>query len=98
MIQGEKMNTTLENDKDIATKDYFLLAIRSWDSNLESYLPIEDPSTVTQSFSNYPSAETAYFKTNYESCPQPGGKDVKVELLHMRFDVPHIVRNRILFP
>ena len=92
------MTTTLENNKNIATRDYFLLAIRNWNEQLENYLPVGDPSTVTKSFSEYPSAETAYFATNYRSCPQAGGKDVKVELLHMRFGIPHIVRNRILFP
>ncbi len=92
------MTTTLENKKHIATRDYFLLAIRNWDDKLKNYLPVGDPSTVTESFTEYPSAETAYFATNYRSCPQAGGKDVKVELLHMRFGIPHIVRNRILFP
>ena len=92
------MTTTLENNKNIATRDYFLLAIRNWDDKLENYLPVGDPSTVTESFSEYPSAETAYFATNYSNCPQAGGKDVKIELLHVRFGIPHMVRNRILFP
>ena len=92
------MTTTLENNKNIATRDYFLLAIRNWDDNLENYLPVGDPSTVTKSFSEYPSAETAYFATNYSNCLKAGGKDVKIELLHMRFGIAHIVRNRILFP
>ncbi|MBC8288317.1 MAG: hypothetical protein H8E42_12650 [Nitrospinae bacterium] len=92
------MNTTLEIDKKIATDDYFMLAIRNWDNKLEDYLPVGDPSTVTQSFSEYPNAEIAYFSTDYGSCSQAGGKDVKVELLHMRFGISHMVRNRILFP
>lgn len=92
------MTTTLENDKNIATGDYFLLAIRNWDNKLEDYLPVGDPSTVTQSFSEYSSAEIAYFSTDYGNCSQAGGKDVKIELLHMRFGIPHMVRNRILFP
>ena len=92
------MNTTLEKDKNVATGDYFLLAIRNWDNKREDYLPVDDPSTATQTFSDYLIAESAYFSTNYGSCPQAGGKDVKVELLHMRFGISHIVRNRILFP
>ena len=92
------MVTTLENDKNIANGDYFLLAIRNWDNKIEDYFSVSEPSTVTQSFSEYPSAEKAYFATNYESCPKAGGKDVKIELLHMRFGIAHIVRNRILFP
>ena len=92
------MATTLENAKNIATGDYFLLAIRNWDNKIEDYFPVGEPSTVTQSFSDYPSAETAYFATNYESCPKPEGKDVKIELLHVRFGISHMVRNRILFP
>ena len=92
------MTTTLKNNKNIATRDYFLLAIRNWDDKLQNYLPVGDPSTVTKSFSEYPRAETAYFATNYRNCPQAGEKDVKIELLHMRFGIAHIVRNRILFP
>ena len=92
------MTTTLENNQNITTGDYFLLAIRNWDDKLENYLPVGDPSTVTESFSEYPSAEKAYFATSYRNCSRAGGKDVKIELLHMRFGIAHIVRNRILFP
>ena len=92
------MDTTLENDKNVATGDYFLLAIRNWDDKLEDYLPVDDPSTAKQTFSDYLIAESTYFSTNYESCPQAGGKDVKVELLHIRFGISNMVRNRILFP
>ena len=92
------MNTTLENDKNVVTEDYFLLAIRNWDDKREDYLPVDDPSTATQAFTDYQSAEKQYFSIRYEGFPQAGGKDVKVELLHMRFGIPHTVRNRILFP
>ena len=92
------MDNNLEKNKNLATGDYFLLAIRNWDDKLEDYLPVDDPSTATQTFGEYLIAESTYFSTNYESCPRAGGKDVKVELFHMRFGIPHMVRNRILFP
>lgn len=92
------MDATLENDKNVVAEDYFLLAIRSWNSKLEDYLPVDDPSTEAQKFRDFQDAEDAYFSTSYESCAQAGGKDVKVELLHMRFGIPHTVRNRVLFP
>ena len=92
------MTTTLENNQNITTRDYFLLAIRNWDDKLEDFLPVDDPSTGTQTFDDYADAETAYFSKNYESCSQSGGRDVKIELIHMRFRIPHIVRNQILFP
>ena len=92
------MNATLENDKITATEDYFLLATRSWDDKLGDYLPVDDPSTATRTFDDYADAETGYFSMDYNGCPQAGGKDVKIELIHMRFRVPHIVRNQILFP
>jgi hypothetical protein len=92
------MTTALKNYKKISTGDYFLLAVRNWNNKLENYFPVGDPSTVTQSFSEYPSAENAYFATEYGNCTQAQGKDVKIELLHVRFGIPHIVRNRILFP
>ena len=92
------MNATLENDKITATEDYFLLATRNWDDKLGDYLPVDDPSTATRTFDDYADAETAYFSMDYKGCPQARGKDVKIELIHMRFRVPHIVRNQILFP
>ena len=92
------MDNTLENNKNLTTGDYFLLAIRNWDDKREDYLPVDDPSTATQTFSEYLIAESTYFSTDYKSCPQAGGKDVKVELFHIRFGIRHIVRNRILFP
>ena len=92
------MDTALENKKRLTTGDYFLLVIRSWDNKQEDYLSVDDPSTATQTFNEYLIAESTYFSINYESCLQADGKDVKVELLHMRFGIPHMVRNRILFP
>ena len=92
------MDTTLESNNTLATEDYFLLATRKWDDKLEDYLPVSDPSTTTQTFDEYADAETAYFAVNYQSCPQAEGKDIKLELLHMRYNVRHMVRNRILFP
>ena len=92
------MRATLENDKKAATEDYFLLATRNWDNKQEDFLPVDDPSTVIQTFDDYLVAETAYFSMDYKGCSQAGGKDVKIELIHMRFGTPHIVRNQILFP
>jgi hypothetical protein len=92
------MNDTLDNVNNLVTEDYFLLATRNWDDQLEDFLPVDDPSTATQTFNRYSEAEDAYFSMNYGSCPQSGGKDVKIELIHMRFGVPHMVRNQMLFP
>jgi len=92
------MTPTLEEGKNLITEDYFLVAIRNWDDKLEDYLPVNDPSTAIRTFNEYSSAENAYFSTDYKDCAQAGGKDVKLELLHMRFRRPHMVRNRILFP
>ncbi|MBT5548989.1 MAG: hypothetical protein HOJ79_00785 [Nitrospina sp.] len=92
------MNDTLDNVENLVTEDYFLLATRNWDDQLEDFLPVDDPSTATQTFNKYSDAENAYFSMNYASCPQSGGKDVKIELIHMRFGVPHMVRNQMLFP
>ena len=92
------MNTTLESEKILTKGDYFLLATRKWDNKTEDFLPVDDTTTATQTFNEYSNAETAYFSMNYKNCPQSGGKDIKIELIHMRFGLPHIVRNQILFP
>ena len=44
------MDKTLENNKNLTTGDYFLLAIRNWDDKLDDYLPVDDPSTATKTF------------------------------------------------
>ncbi|MBT3922453.1 MAG: hypothetical protein HOF21_07735 [Nitrospina sp.] len=92
------MNTTLEKDKNLVAEDYFLLATRKWDDRLEDFFPVDDPSTATQTFNDYSEAETAYFSMDYGKCLQAGGRDVKIELIHIRFGIPHIVRNQMLFP
>ncbi len=92
------MDTALENDKNVIAEDYFVLAIRNWDDKREDYFSVDDPLTMIQTFKDFQSAEDNYFSTNYDGCAQAGGKDVKVELLHMRFGISHIVRNRIIFP
>ena len=94
----KKVNATFENDKKATMEDYFLLATRYWNDKLVDFLPVNDPSTAIQTFDEYSDAETAYFSMDYKGCPEAGGKDVKIELIHMRFGTPHVVRNQILFP
>ena len=92
------MKSSLQNDKSIATEDYFLLASRSWDDKIEDFFPVNDPSTTIQTFSEYAKAESAYFSKDYAGCTNSGTKEVKKELIHMRFGTPHMIRNQILFP
>ncbi len=92
-----KVNATIENDKNIVTDDYFLLATLKWDDKLEDYLPLNDPSTIIQTFREYSNAENAYFAMKAASSSDAGAKDIKIKLIHMRFGIPHIVRNQILF-
>jgi hypothetical protein len=93
-----KVNSTLDNDKNVVKDDYFMLAIRNWDDKLEDFLAVDDPTTAIHMFNAYADAESTYFSMNYQNCPKAEGKDVKVELIHMRFGLPHIIRNQIFFP
>jgi hypothetical protein len=92
------MSTALQSDSNLETDDYFLLVIRNWDSKLSDFSPIDDPTTKTKVFLKYSEAENQYFSANYKNSAPPHGKDIKVELIHMRFGNPHIVRNQIYFP
>jgi hypothetical protein len=92
------VSSALENEKNMPKEDYFLLATRKWYGKLNDFFPVDDPSTTTQSFSKYAEAENAYFSMNYKNCSQSGAEDIKIELIHMRFGIPHIIRNQILFP
>ena len=92
------MNTVLDSDSNLPADDYFILAIRNWDCELLDFSSIDDPTTKTKVFRKYSKAEDEYFSTNYKNSAPSSEDDIKVELIHMRFGNPHIVRNQIFFP
>ena len=90
------MNSTIENEKKVDTDDYFLLAARSWKSQSEEYTDINDSATSIKYFDNYPDAELSFQNGGASVFPALKGKDIKVDLIHVRFGVNRLVLSRIV--
>lgn len=88
------MSATVDSKKNIDTDDYFLLVARVWNSKIEDYSAIEDSATSAQYFDNYPDAEESF--KDEGSFPELKGKDIKLELIHVRFGVNRLIMSRIL--
>ena len=90
------MNSTIENEKKMDTDDYFLLAARSWKSQSEEYTDINDSATSIKYFDNYPDAELSFQNGGISIFPDLKGKDIKLDLIHVRFGVNRLVLSRIV--
>ncbi len=86
------MNATIDNEKNVDTDDYFLLAAGVWNSQTEDYSAIEDSSQ--KYFNNYPDAERSFQNSN--AFPELKGKDIKLDLIHVRFGVNRFLLSRIV--
>ena len=90
------MNSTIENEKKVDTDDYFLLAARSWKSQAEDYTDINDSATSIKYFNNYADAELSFHNGGVSVFPELKGKDIKLDLIHVRFGVNRLVLSRII--
>ena len=90
------MNSTMENEKKVDTDDYFLLAARSWKSQTQDYTNINDSGTSIKYFNNYPDAELSFQNGGISVFPELKGKDIKLDLIHVRFGVNRLVLSRIV--
>ncbi|MBC8283411.1 MAG: hypothetical protein H8E32_06315 [Nitrospinae bacterium] len=90
------MNATLDNEKNIDTDDYFLLAARAWESQKEDYSAIEDSATSIKYFNNYPDAEKSFQNGGLSVFPELKGKDIKLDLIHVRFGINRLVLSRMV--
>ena len=91
------MNSTIENEKKVDTDDYFLLVARSWKSQAQDYTNINDSGTSVKYFDNYPDAELSFQNGGASVFPDLKGKDIKLDLIHVRFGVNRLVLSRIVF-
>ena len=90
------MNSTIENEKKVDADDYFLLAARSWKSQAQDYTNINDSGTSIKYFGNYPDAELSFQDGGVSVFPELKGRDVKLDLIHVRFGVDRLVLSRII--
>tara|TARA_Y100001960_G_scaffold333419_1_gene438447 strand:+ start:5678 stop:5953 length:276 start_codon:yes stop_codon:yes gene_type:complete len=90
------MNATVDNKENVDADNYFLLAARAWDNQAEDYTTIEDSETSLKYFQNYPDAEELYQEGGLSVFPDLKGKDIKLDLIHVRFGVNRLVLSRIV--
>ena len=90
------MNATIENENNIDIDDYFLLAIRNWNDQTEDYTAIGDSATSIKYFDNYVDAEFAFHNGAVSVFPELEGKDIKLDLIHVRYGINRLVLSRIV--
>ncbi len=90
------MNSTIGNENKMDTDDDFLLAARIWKRQAQDYTNINDSGTSTKYFDNYPDAELSFQNGVISVFPELKGKDIKLDLIHVRFGVNRLVLSRIL--
>jgi hypothetical protein len=89
------MNAAIDNEKNVDTDDYFLLAAGVWNSKTEDYSAIEDSATSQKYFNNFPDAERSF--QNSDTFPELKGKDIKLDLIHVRFGINRFLLSRMIF-
>jgi hypothetical protein len=88
------MSATVDEKKNVDIDDYFLLAARVWNSKSEDYSAIEDSATNHKYFNNYQDAEESF--QNSDTFPELKGKDIKLDLIHVRFSINRFLLSRIV--
>ena len=89
-----EMSATVDDKKNVDADDYFLLAARVWISKSEDYSAIEDSATTQKYFNNYQDAEESFHSS--DAFPELKGKDIKLDLIHVRFSVKRFLLSRIV--
>ena len=87
----------LKTKNNIYIDDYFLLAIRNWNDQTQDYTAIGDSSTSIKYFDNYVDAEFAFQNGAVSVFPEFKGKDIKLDLIHVRYGINRLVLSRIIF-
>ena len=90
------MNSTIEKKKKFDTDDYFLLAARSWKNEINEYTDINDSATSIKYFDNYADAELSFQSGGVSVTSESKGKDIKIDLIHVRFGINRLVLSRIV--
>ena len=73
-----------------------MLAARTWNNKTKDYTTIENSETFLKYFKDYPDAEKLYQDDGLSEFPDLKGKDIKLDLIHVRFGVNRLVLSRIV--
>ena len=90
------MSTTIDNEQNVDADDYFLLAAADWNSQTEDYSVVDDSATSKKYFNNYPDAEQSFQDGGLSAFPELKGKDIKLDLIHVRFGINRFLLSRIV--
>jgi hypothetical protein len=88
------MSAAVDDEKNVNVDDYFLLAARVWNSKSQIYSAIDDSATTKKYFNNYQDAEVSFQSSDTFS--ELKGKDIKLDLIHVRFSVNRFLLSRIV--
>ena len=91
------MNAAIDKEKNIDIDDYFLLAGRNWNGQTEDYTAIGDSTTSIKYFDNYVDAERTFKNGAISVFPELKGKDIKLDLIHVRYGINRLILSRIVF-
>ena len=91
------MNAAIDKEKNIDIDDYFLLAGRNWNGQTEYYTAIGDYDKYIKYFDNYVAAEPTFQNGAISVFPELKGKDIKLDLIHVRYGINRLVLSRIVF-
>ena len=79
-------------------ENYFAVLGKKWNPRTEDHtIPVGGKPESTR-FSEVDDALTLFEKMKYADFPDGDGQDVRLDLLHYRFGITHIVKTKILFP
>ncbi len=84
--------------KRIDPENFFQLRGRMWDPKDQDYTLDIQAESVLGKYRDFADALQRFNKLRYQDLPGHLEGDVDLELLHLRFGVPHVVKSRILFP
>ncbi len=79
-------------------ENHFAVVGKKWNAKDQDHTEILGGKPESRRFMEIDDALQLFEKLQYADFPDGGGQDVRVDLIHSRFGIDHIVRTRILFP
>ncbi|MFQ5451810.1 MAG: hypothetical protein ACE5E9_14385 [Nitrospinaceae bacterium] len=95
----ETMETGVDTEgKELDLNNYFAVRGRMWSPKDQDHTIEISDEIGFRRFSELNGALEHFQNIRYEDFPGDGTADIRVELIHFRFGIPHTVKSRILFP
>ncbi len=95
--ESEEINKDAEGNP-LDPENYFAVEGKKWDPKAQDHAEIISPRRDANRFRDVDDAIQLYRSCGYDDFPDSGGQDVRLDLVHYRFGIRHIVKTKILFP